>query len=78
MVWHMHHRGDSVSEGGSQAAGRKRGERERESEREPARDKTREGKTRGWGGCIVEIRSAPFSETHFNEIMRLSLSDVEE
>lgn len=33
IVWHIHHRGDSVSEGGSQAGGRKRRERERELER---------------------------------------------
>lgn len=38
MVWHMHHRGDSVSEGGSQAGGRKR----RESECAPERQEKKE------------------------------------
>lgn len=47
MVWHMHHCGDSVSEGGSQAGGRKRresdGERERALERRQEKKKEREG-----------------------------------
>lgn len=78
----MHHCGDSVSEAGSQA-GKEESEREtgleREVERERAlerEDKSREKKEEGGVWCITEIRSAPFSETRFNEIKRLSLSDI--
>lgn len=44
IVWHMHHRGDSVSEGGSQ---QEKGEREWVREWEQAGEKTREGKREG-------------------------------
>lgn len=71
IVWHMHHRGDSVSEGGSQAGGRKRSESALEWRQEKEKkEKRREGQ------CIAEIRSAPFSQPHSNEIKRSSLSDV--
>lgn len=50
-----------------------RGEREWERVLERRKEKKKEGG--GW--CIAEIRSAPFSEPHFNKIKRLSLSDVE-
>lgn len=43
MDWHIHHCGDSVSEGGSQARESKRRERERDEGRK--REKTREEKT---------------------------------
>lgn len=59
LVWHMHHCGDSVSEGGSQAAGGKR----REIVKAHWREDKRRRKKKGEGGCITEIRSAPFSET---------------
>lgn len=42
IVWHMHHCGDSVSEGGSQAAERKRRERERESDGERVLERRQE------------------------------------
>lgn len=48
MAWHMHHRGDSVSEGGSQAGGRNRREiaiaRQREDKRKE-KEKERGGAT---------------------------------
>lgn len=56
IAWHMHHCGDSVSEGGKE--GRKK--EERDSERMRERIQEREG---GEEGCITEIRSAPFSQT---------------
>lgn len=43
IVWHMHHRGDSVSEGGSQAGRRKRRVRESERDTEKTREKRQEG-----------------------------------
>lgn len=62
MDWHIHHCGDSVSEGGSQARESKRREREREMKGERER---RQGKKRQ-GGCDA---SQKLGQIHFQSVI---------
>lgn len=75
IVWHMHHCGDSVGEGGSQAGERKKRKRGRVTEKE---EKSGERKERGGSDELLKL-----GQLHFQSLVSTRssvypiLSDVE-